>query len=434
MNPGFGPEMFPLYEGVDAEYVAGAPDVSYPVEYGYANFGDDLDDDTLSDIYIEDEAYPDEDYYVNDFENEPWLPYNPSKDAGSGGAQQQIVLGGGIPIHPPTGELTESYCRFYPGECSGKVNVLPQVNSTCIAGANGSDPNCMAAEGTDRGLYPALNSVDLSGVGMVLLIALLLLIGVHFGWDSDKGKQAKGPGEERPRQTKRGSPERPSEQGDRQDRPGPGDAPQPRKNDRQEGGPRRLKDRAAAPLPPDRPPADSRKGEGGEGASSLTPTEKEKQKAQAALEKAKKEQKRARESGDAEAIRRADEKVKKAEEKLRRATAADNRARGNGNPGDARQRDDKRDGHERPPRTTPASEETGRRDRTDGSGHPKRSSETPGSDPDPRSRRRERDKGDGQPSGPAQPADTPRSKTRTPSQQAADDAVTAAEKNLKAGG
>ena len=195
MNPGFGPEMFPLYEGVDAEYVAGAPDVSYPVEYGYANFGDDLDDDTLSDIYIEDEAYPDEDYYVNDFENEPWLPYNPSKDAGSGGAQQQIVLGGGIPIHPPTGELTESYCRFYPGECSGKVNVLPQVNSTCIAGANGSDPNCMGAEGTDRGLYPALNSVDLSGVGMVLLIALLLLIGVHFGWDSDKGKQAKGPGE-----------------------------------------------------------------------------------------------------------------------------------------------------------------------------------------------------------------------------------------------
>jgi hypothetical protein len=37
-----------------------------------------------------------------------------------------------------------------------------------------------------KGVVKGLQKVDLSGVGMIMMIALLLLVGVHFGWDSEK--------------------------------------------------------------------------------------------------------------------------------------------------------------------------------------------------------------------------------------------------------
>ena len=44
----------------------------------------------------------------------------------------------------------------------------------------------------DKGMGSALGKVDLSGLGMVLMIAMLLLVGVHFGWDSEKKPGSKG--------------------------------------------------------------------------------------------------------------------------------------------------------------------------------------------------------------------------------------------------
>ena len=173
--------VYPEY-GDEGEYVMEG--------YNAPNYEYDDVEEVYGDINIEDEYYPDDgiDYAVDDFDDGPWLPYTPPapSQASTGNPQQQVVLAGLPGIYPPTADLTDSYCRFYPKECARNQEALPRVNTTCIGG-NGTEGECQAIK-ADKGFQTALGSVDLSGFGMVLMIALLLFIGIHFAWDGDKPK------------------------------------------------------------------------------------------------------------------------------------------------------------------------------------------------------------------------------------------------------
>jgi len=77
--------------------------------------------------------------------------------------------------------MTDAYCALHAAECAARKPAA--VNATCWAGSE----NCTVDGMEDgKGMVKGLQRVDMSGVGMVLMIALLLLIGVHFGWDSEK--------------------------------------------------------------------------------------------------------------------------------------------------------------------------------------------------------------------------------------------------------
>lgn len=158
--------------------------------YSYADpaldtYAEEYDYDDPGGILIEDEYFDDD-----PSEEEVWLPYTPpppssSDQAGSG--QQQVVLAGFPGMFPPT-ELSGSWCNLHPAECA-RQHAPVSLNSTCVDG-NGTDgrngTSCGEIMAADKGLGRALGKVDLSGLGMVLLIAMLLLVGLHFGWDSEK--------------------------------------------------------------------------------------------------------------------------------------------------------------------------------------------------------------------------------------------------------
>jgi len=143
-------------------------------------------DDSLPEINIEDEYYDE----ANEETEEVWLPYTPPpppQPSGQSGPQQQVVfaspgLSPGLSAYPGNGQLAESYCVLHPGQCRDRG--LTQLNASDLANTTEQ------AGGTNGG--KGLGRVDLSGLGMVLLIGLLLLVGVHFGWDSEKKP---GPGE-----------------------------------------------------------------------------------------------------------------------------------------------------------------------------------------------------------------------------------------------
>lgn len=168
------------------DYETGIGEV-YDSPMGYGGHYDIYEDD-YRDINIEDEYYApgQEGHEIGDFDNGPWLPYTPPPNPSwAGGPQQQVVLAGIPGIYPPTADLTDGYCRFYPNECAKNGNALPLVNTTCLG--NGTDERCEAVL-ADKGLQTALKSVDMSGFGMVVMIAFLLLIGVHFAWDGEAKK------------------------------------------------------------------------------------------------------------------------------------------------------------------------------------------------------------------------------------------------------
>jgi len=141
---------------------------------------DGLYDDSLPEINVEDEYYDEADEETE----EVWLPYTPPPPpppSGQTGPQQQVVFASpitspGLSAYPGNGQLAESYCILHPGQCKDRGPT--QLNASDVA--NGTE----LAGGTIGG--KGLGRVDLSGLGMVLLIGLLLLVGVHFGWDSEK--------------------------------------------------------------------------------------------------------------------------------------------------------------------------------------------------------------------------------------------------------
>ena len=175
------------------------PPVFVPEETWYE------DEYEAPEINIEDEYYDPEAEYYEDGGEDVWLPYTPPAPAQpasspNGGAQQQVVLAGlpgldlgpglGIGVgaaYPANGDMSESYCHLHPVEC-GKLNGSMQLNTT--DGTNGTESEVPGPPGGK-----VLGRVDLSGLGMVLLIGLLLLVGVHFGWDSEKKPGEKGKSE-----------------------------------------------------------------------------------------------------------------------------------------------------------------------------------------------------------------------------------------------
>lgn len=163
---------------------------TYPNYAAEPYVASDYEDYTDGGIFIEDEYYeelpgPDE---------EAWLPYTPppTTSPSSNGAQQQVVLAG-FPGMFPSQDIAGSWCNLYPAECAAKKDPIA-VNSTCIGGngTRGANGTCAEMVAADKGMGSALGKVDLSGLGMVLMIAMLLLVGVHFGWDSEKEPGSKG--------------------------------------------------------------------------------------------------------------------------------------------------------------------------------------------------------------------------------------------------
>ena len=143
-------------------------------------------DDAFGGIEIHDQW--DEDGY-NDG---PWLPYRPASlsqspseieggiRSSNGGGQQQVVV---IPSFPDQGEMTSSYCRLHPYECrDGALPVEGAPQGNCSA-----DANC-TINGMDqeRRKGVALGQIDMSGLGVVMLLLLMLFVGLHFGSDGEK--------------------------------------------------------------------------------------------------------------------------------------------------------------------------------------------------------------------------------------------------------
>jgi len=137
-------------------------------------------------INIEDEYYDPDADYVEEENAGVWLPYTPPApaSAGGGGPQQQVVLAG-IPgmglggIYPASDQLSESYCVLHPVECRKREGFF-------TSNATDTDHLVDNTAKVALGGGEVLEKVDLSGLGLVLLIGLLLLVGVHFGWDSEK--------------------------------------------------------------------------------------------------------------------------------------------------------------------------------------------------------------------------------------------------------
>ena len=156
-------------------------------------------DEEPFDINIEDTYYDDDYDSYEEVEDEAWLPYTPPAPAvaaptGQAGPQQQVVLAAGIPgfgAFPAGVEMTDSYCALHVAECAARKPSA--VNATCGA----ADGNCtMAGLEDGKGMVKELRKIDLSGMGMVLLIVPLLLVGVHFGWNSEKQPGSPGKSDE----------------------------------------------------------------------------------------------------------------------------------------------------------------------------------------------------------------------------------------------
>jgi hypothetical protein len=156
-----------------------------------------------SDISITDEVYYDDPYdYDYDYtELEPddtWIPLPPPSSAPPvpvGSNQQQILIQQPSPFFPGAVELSQGYCALYPEEClTGRNGVLrlPGVN-TSLAAIPGctTGSNCTVVQG-GQGKGLGFKDVDMSGMGLGVLLAFLLLMGLHIGWDSGKAGKGKG--------------------------------------------------------------------------------------------------------------------------------------------------------------------------------------------------------------------------------------------------
>lgn len=166
----------------------------YPIDETYGEDGPVYDGEEGSDVYISDEVWDEDEEEEEDawVEDGPWLPVpsppaNPAPSAS--GAQQQVVIaggmGGGAPWYPEVLEVTQSYCNLYPAECAGKRGLQPRtLNSTCTV-------NCTDVD-VENSTKTALGKVDLSGFGLAVLIGFLILVGIHFGWEKAGDGKASG--------------------------------------------------------------------------------------------------------------------------------------------------------------------------------------------------------------------------------------------------
>ena len=136
---------------------------------GYVEFPEQ-DEDFGEGVYIEDETVWDEPEY----EVEPAAPSpltNPPH-------QQQILIGyPPAPLTTTHGHDSPYFCKLYPDECSGS-KLIDDQHGNCSAYAN-----CSTGPAEDK--LPTLANVDLSGLGLGVLLVIFLLLAVHLAWDSD---------------------------------------------------------------------------------------------------------------------------------------------------------------------------------------------------------------------------------------------------------
>lgn len=178
-----------------------------PYDSGEVHFSDGLEgydevDEVLpayEDIYEEEYGIPDEEEYYEELVEDDWIPYaleeipdadeyelpDPSGPVNRGG--QQIIIGGsgGLPQYPDPASLREHYCILHPAVCE---------NGTGLAGREGmGNGNGTTGWFEER----SLKDIDMSGVGLAVLLLLLLLFGLQGGKKSDdppaKGDDPRGP-------------------------------------------------------------------------------------------------------------------------------------------------------------------------------------------------------------------------------------------------
>ncbi len=174
------------------------PESAYPE---YNNYGELPEDPYISRDYL-DQEYNGENVQVmdEDWDDEPymdledsWIPYSPPEPQKSSPSTnvQQVVIGVPSTPHiqfPQASDLNTYFCQLHPQECRGREGGLPARNMTCTT-------NCTVGE-DDTGGSTLPKRVNVSGFGVALLVALLIFLGLHVGWDREQsettGKKGKG--------------------------------------------------------------------------------------------------------------------------------------------------------------------------------------------------------------------------------------------------
>jgi hypothetical protein len=126
-------------------------------------------------IEISDEVW-EEDPYLELEPEDTWIPLPPRRRRPSPTSKQQVIISQqpSRPFFPAPVELSQGYCSLYPHECAG-TGRLPGVDTTRLG---------------DQGeTATALKNVDLSGLGLVVLIAFVLLIALHVGWGGESAEK-----------------------------------------------------------------------------------------------------------------------------------------------------------------------------------------------------------------------------------------------------
>ena len=134
-------------------------------------------------IQITDDGWEEEQFLDDE---EPWIEYSSQKEFGgsySQSNQQQMILAG-LPsassIHfPLPSDLRQYYCQLHPHECNGERGGLQPRDSNCNA-------SCAIGGGDDAAHSTLLAHVDLSGLGLALLVVVLICLGLNVGWDREK--------------------------------------------------------------------------------------------------------------------------------------------------------------------------------------------------------------------------------------------------------
>lgn len=133
--------------------------------------------DTLYLSDIEDDEVPLE--YVDS-----WIPYPPPSPSATPNQPnvQQIMIGAGLPSftnlhYPAASELNQHFCNLHPKDCLDRQSGLQARELPCTT-------NC-SLEGVEATKSTLLSHVDLSGLGIALLVALLIFLGLHIGWDTE---------------------------------------------------------------------------------------------------------------------------------------------------------------------------------------------------------------------------------------------------------
>ena len=167
----------------------------------YQGYGDRIHLEYLQGDY-EGRAYPDDLYtggdiqiHGEDVEDEPatrhldsWMPY-PLLRLPSAKPQpnlQQVIIGTGQAIssphlyYPSADDLNLHYCQIHSQECGDKTGGL-QARNTCYT-VKYPEKETKLME------FTTFHDADLSGFGLALLVAFMIFLVLHTGWEGDKSR------------------------------------------------------------------------------------------------------------------------------------------------------------------------------------------------------------------------------------------------------